>query len=207
MNPKLSKVNPLSPQHLERFFFSSDPSFKVLRDTVLCLTGLLTLQRAGNILLSTISDLSFFHNGERVVLITLPRTKTSDHPTTFPLTAIVGHRLCPLLIFEQYIIALQQENLFEPHLPLFPKKKGVSLTVRDYSNIIDNIAKKSGDKKKFSSRSTRSGGTTNMLSSGVPEQVVKHLGQWAPNSNVWSKYFGTYLSTSQKTTQKLCRQN
>jgi hypothetical protein len=161
-----------------------------------CLFGIVTvcffgLIRIGNVTVSNNnwancvirSDLSFLGNGA-VIMIRASKTiqcRERIHKAVLPNFA--GHDLSPVAALKHF---LSIAGSVPPCAPLFAYMSGGRLVIPLASVVrrrLQCVMKSVGlDCSEFSTHSLRRGGATWLLSTGVPVQTIKVLGDWKSDS-------------------------
>lgn len=112
------------------------------------------------------------HVSPKEVIITCKWSKSNqskDHVQMIRLSALTDHPLCPVTAITEM---LQKRNARGPHDQAFP------MTGQVFNRKLRMLTASAGAGRVLSSHSFRRGGATWALSSGIPGEIVKAMGDW-----------------------------
>lgn len=136
----------------------------------------------------------------RGVTVTLSRDKTHNHPVKICIASRPQDVFLCLVTALQRLFDLTPIHLRSPDCPVFrtydpyspPKthRAHIALTADTFVRRFRIALRSAGhhDPDSFSGQGFRRSGTTFMLRSGVPAEVVRHHGRWSPTSTTFQRY-------------------
>lgn len=153
--------------------------------------------------------------GDRFV-ITIRHTKTRQYNSglgadalQYVLPRVRGSPLCPCAALSAYLVAAEEH--LAPHQPVFIQLAAAAAGVRvfplTYARFLASlkacIARAGLDPTLYAGQSFRRGGATFALEAGVPDTVIRAMGDW--KSDVWKDYVSATAKLRESAALSLAR--
>lgn len=203
----VKQAQPLTPKILiaiHNVIRHSDPE-EVTFWAALLLSFMLMLRKS-NIVPNTLNSFNAQKQLSRKNLLILPQVVWVDifwsktlqfrrEGLKFPLLQIKGSQLCPVKAISNMYKLLPAT----PDSPCFIHKSGQPWTYSQYQRKLKQLLQRAGfDSSRFSSHSCRRGGASFCFAVGVPEFLIKAIGDWRSDS------FRRYIDISLQTRAMAC---